>query len=787
MAKRIIAHKDNASGQLNVGISAATLTIPLKSGEGALFPTTYAGAATSGGSSTALNDTGIGASGIAVRDIIENVTDGSFAVVTQVNTNDIVTTPLIGGSDNTWQSADVWAVNRFVVTAIQYDTDGTTILKREKMLIDSRSGDNLTVNASGRGYDGSSAQSFLADDYVYQFAMAASFEGIYEAFKELAIQVDALIDEVDTKLDITNAQTHAVATSGSDAYVAAYSPVISAYVDGMLLTFEADVANAGTATFNAGAGAYTIKKNFNQTLATDDIKVGQKVDVRWDASNSVWQMQSQIGNVPPTGSDYNQYPFTAGEALLQGDHVGITAADTIKRYSPTAIPATFDQMFDLAGTFDYATSARAGVLVSLSTSLKAFAYNDQNSATPGMGVIRIPITPSTGAVGTLSGQVNIVSGFTPPVTIDAVDMGSNRVLMVESKSNAFSYVVADMSSSISLGTSASIDTSNVEEGFCEYISDSHVLFFSRDSSSASIQFYKYTASGTTLTASSTGTVITLTGKTFYLKGVRRFGTTNYFLFLVQNDTDGTAQAIIAEYNTGSSTFSTVGTVTNFGGGQDLYNVSGAQAVMANLDDTHIMVRCATSITDGVTFLVSRTNSTSTTPVFGTFNTYTGGSNHGYSITKGNARCAFACSMNGTTATIQLWEVNADGTDIVLRTSTTLTDAPSNSTMESNGLCAAFPVNPKRMGFIGFDGGADDIGVGTGEYTLPPSAGITAAAIANGDSGNVVTGGYCDDVSGLTAAQRYYADLAGLLTIVSDGSPDKVGCTKDATELIIKSW
>jgi hypothetical protein len=366
-------------------------------------------------------------------------------------------------------------------------------------------------------------------------------------------------------------------------------------------------------------------------------------------------------------------------------------------------------------------------------------------------------------------------------------MGSNRVLMVESKANAFSYVVGDLSSSISLGTSASIDTSNVSEGFCEYISDSHVLFFSRDTSSASIQFYKYTASGTTLTASSTGTVITLTGKTFYLKGVRRFGTTNYFLFLVQNVTDGTAQAIIAEYNTGSSTFSTVGAVTNFTGSQDLYAIEGSQAAMASLDDTHIIVHAPTGTTDDITFLVSRANATSTTPVFGTFNSYVGGTNHGYSVTKVNARCAFTCAMNGTTATVKLWEVNSAGTDLTERVITTYTNAPGASTLESNSACAAFGVNPKRMGFVGIDGVAADFDVGTAEYTLPPSAGITAAAIANGDSGNVVTGGYCDDVSSLTAAQRYYADIGGLLTTDSNGSPDKVGVTKDAAEFIIKSW
>lgn len=789
MPYRPLATKDNAVGRLNAGISAGVAAIPLQAGQGANFPAATTGSATSGGSSTTLNDTGIAAQlsadGVVVGDLIENTTDGSYAVILSISTNSITTTPLVGGTDNTWQNADVWAANRFVATLIQYDTDGVTILKREKVLISSRTGDTMEATLA-RGYDGTTAQSFLTGDYVYLFATSAQFKGINQAINDLTRTVETLDTRVDNKVTQTGAELHAVSAAGSDAYVGVYSPVITSYTDGMILTFEADVNNAGNATFNAGGGAYNILKNFNQTLATDDIKAGQKVIVQWDASNSAWQMQSQVGNDPTTGTDFTKTSFTAGEDLAIGDHVGITAADTIKRYSPTALPSSFDQSAENTGACVPSNTARAAVVVDLSTTLKAFVYDDLNVATPGMAVTKIPITPSTGAVGTVSFLGNIIAGFTPPTTIDAVKMDTDRVLMVEAKSNAFSYVVGSMAS-FTMGTSASIDTSNVESGFCEYISDSHVLFFSKDTSASSIQFYKYTASGMTLSASSTGTVATLAGKTFTLKGVRRFGTTNYFLFIVQNDTDGTAQAIIAEYNTGSSTFSTVGATTNFTGSQQLYNAVGSQAVMVNLDDTHILVHCPTSATNSVTFLVSRSNSTSTTPVFSAFSSYTSGSNAGYSATKVNSRCALTVGMNGTTATVTLWEVDSAGTGLTSRVTQTHTSAPAGSTMMSNGLAAAFSVSPVRMGFIGFDDTADDLGVGTGTYTLPAPAGITSAAISNGNPGVVITGGLSDDVSGLTAASKYYADLGGLLTTDSNGSPDKVGATKDATELIVKSW
>ena len=178
MNRAIYKHADNVSAQLNAGINASSLTIPLKTGQGAQFPTTFGATATSLGSSVLLNCTGIGAMGLAVGQIIENVTDGSYAVIKSISANSIVTTRLKGGTDNTWMNSDKWAVNRFIITLVNYDVDGKTVLKREKVLIDSRSGDNLTVNASGRGFDGSTAQTFQADDYVYLFLTSAAMDGV---------------------------------------------------------------------------------------------------------------------------------------------------------------------------------------------------------------------------------------------------------------------------------------------------------------------------------------------------------------------------------------------------------------------------------------------------------------------------------------------------------------------------------------------------------------------------------------------------------------------------------
>lgn len=212
---QILKSKDNAEGQFDAGITASDLSITLKSGQGVLFPEAIKGTATSVGSGLILNSTGIGSKNIAVGDVIENVNDGSLAVVKTKTTDQITTTQLIGGADNTWQSGDIYAVNRFIVTATKRSESGgiVTITAQEQILVDERNAgsDILTINASGRGYNSSGAKSFSGDDYVSIFVSASYIEKVKELVAQYIASNDVKIDEkadtVDLNTDVASLQS----------------------------------------------------------------------------------------------------------------------------------------------------------------------------------------------------------------------------------------------------------------------------------------------------------------------------------------------------------------------------------------------------------------------------------------------------------------------------------------------------------------------------------------------------------------------------------------------------
>lgn len=176
--------KDNAEGNLDLSISASETTIGLESGDGANFPTTYHGNTDDTGDQTTLELTGIGATGIQVGDGIFNITDGSSAIVTAVNTDSLNTTKLRGGSDNTWDNGDEYAVNMFVIT-LNARNANDVITKSEKVLIDYRLSDSLYCRVANRGYGDSSAQTFDAADYVNIFVEHAAIEELNHAIADI--------------------------------------------------------------------------------------------------------------------------------------------------------------------------------------------------------------------------------------------------------------------------------------------------------------------------------------------------------------------------------------------------------------------------------------------------------------------------------------------------------------------------------------------------------------------------------------------------------------------------
>lgn len=297
---------DEAVGQLQSGINASVTSIPLQSGNGANFPQPYSSTTTSGGTSTALNCTGIsatiGGSG-QVGKLIMNLTDGSIAVITAVATDALTTSRLLGGSDNTWQNGDRWAIDAFVATFAIVSTSAygvQSITQSEEALIIGRSTDTLTVATGGRGYNSTTAAAFSASDYVYLFVTSPIVERFKDVVSVVAQQVDTTITNLattDSTIDnIESNTTFYVAAAGSSSnYTGTLSAMPAAYTTGERLYFKANHTNSGSATFNrASLGAKTIKKLDGATnLAAGDIQNGQIVEIIYDGTNYI--MVSPLG------------------------------------------------------------------------------------------------------------------------------------------------------------------------------------------------------------------------------------------------------------------------------------------------------------------------------------------------------------------------------------------------------------------------------------------------------------------------------------------------------------
>lgn len=138
--------------------------------------------------------------------------------------------------------------------------------------------------------------------------------------------------------DELSAPVFAADAGSTDTYVATLSPAPSAYVTGAHYRFKANTANTGAATINFNSlGAITIVKaagGITTTLANNDIRAGQWVDVVYDGTNM--QMQSTLGNAASGGTS-GYVVKTANYTAVAGDKI---AADVTGGAFTVTLPAT---------------------------------------------------------------------------------------------------------------------------------------------------------------------------------------------------------------------------------------------------------------------------------------------------------------------------------------------------------------------------------------------------------------------------------------------------------------
>lgn len=97
------------------------------------------------------------------------------------------------------------------------------------------------------------------------------------------------------RMSQSGAEIFGADAGATDAYAISLTPAITSYVTGQMVNFTANTANTGAATLNVnGLGAKTIKKQYNQDLATGDILAGQIVTVVYDGTN--FELQSLPGS-----------------------------------------------------------------------------------------------------------------------------------------------------------------------------------------------------------------------------------------------------------------------------------------------------------------------------------------------------------------------------------------------------------------------------------------------------------------------------------------------------------
>ncbi len=106
-----------------------------------------------------------------------------------------------------------------------------------------------------------------------------------------------------------NGEIFGVSAAGTDTYAITLSPVPVAYVQGMRLSFKADVANTGAATLNVnGLGAIDIQTIQGNALTTNEIVANQIVEVEYNTTGPSFRMLSQsalavVATVYKNGTD----------------------------------------------------------------------------------------------------------------------------------------------------------------------------------------------------------------------------------------------------------------------------------------------------------------------------------------------------------------------------------------------------------------------------------------------------------------------------------------------------
>lgn len=298
--------KNEAQVQMSSGVSSSGDTIQLKTGEASLLPAGNMSTATSAGTATTLNSTGIGAK-VAVGDFIRNITDGSIAWVLTVSADSITTTTLANGSANVWASSNEWVVGSFYAWLSKKDGSGNDST-RELVFVKYVDSATDQMHIETRGVEGA-ATTFAADDYISVYVSAQYFTQVGKAIGNL---MERKAENSDT-VHLTGAET----ISGSKTFsvpVSGTAPVTNLHLTTKLYV-DAAIAAAIDVDAIVGDVLTALATDGATSILTEELKVVNKSLIITDPGTApVASLPGTSGNIPAGTYTYKYYLTNASDA-----------------------------------------------------------------------------------------------------------------------------------------------------------------------------------------------------------------------------------------------------------------------------------------------------------------------------------------------------------------------------------------------------------------------------------------------------------------------------------------
>ncbi len=162
-----------------------------------------------------------------------------------------------------------------------------------------------------------------------------------------------------------------IASTGSANAYALAAQGTQVLFDGLVIAFDANFENTGTATLNVDAlGAKTIKKLNDQDLVSGDIEVGQKVLVVYDGANfqmlsptarlKTWSLLTLLSTASGTSSETTAIPAGTLRIALIFDLVSTNGTDNLEvEIGSTTYATVSDSIVKRLSTSALTTATRA--------------------------------------------------------------------------------------------------------------------------------------------------------------------------------------------------------------------------------------------------------------------------------------------------------------------------------------------------------------------------------------------------------------------------------------------